>query len=145
MGSLPQVENYISQHSRGARTTLTESLSAIHLSLRFLPPSGKLRICGIAVFGRSCALKAAKAALFQSPAGVSRRPCGEVRKGPVSPMPACALEDGALACPREPEARVPRPPAQPSPALETPLPGLAAEGKDCLSLLRASLGRQPSF
>lgn len=81
-GLLRQVGNYISQHPRGARTTVPESLSVIHPAFRFLPLTGKLGICGVAVPGGSCALRASGAAGFQPPAGVSRRPCGEVRKAP---------------------------------------------------------------
>lgn len=145
-----QTANYISQRSRGARTTLPESLRVIHPTSRRLPPTRKLR-CGVAGFGGSWVLKAAWAAGFQTPAGVSRRPCGEVRKDTVPPMPECCLgRRRPWLAPAQPSGRQGCHPLLPSPCLvpATLLPALArldwggqgeAWEEDRLPLVRASL------
>ena len=96
-----------------------------------LPPAGKPMKCGAAGFGCSGVLKAAGAAGFRAPVGVFRRPCGEVRKGTVSPD-ACVLCGEVVpvagAGLGERNARVPPPPSSPPRGLATLLPSLAPRG-----------------
>ena len=92
-----------------------------------LPPAGKPMKCGAAGFGCSCVLKAAGAAGFRAPVGVFRRPCGEVRKGTVSPdacVPCGEVVPVAGAGLGERNARVPPPPSSPLRGLATLLPSL---------------------
>lgn len=130
VGLLRQAENYISQHPRGARTTVPESLSVNHPAFRFLPLTADRETRDM--WGRSAwrllrseslGGRRVSAPRWRFSPALRRGEEGPVSRGrgasqrkdaPASPRPGCGCHaplPGAL--------RV----------LETPLPGLAPGGQ----------------
>lgn len=62
------------------------------------------------MFGGSCDLRAVEAAGFRASAGFFRRPCGEVRRGSLSPMPDCTVGRLPMVCACEGATPLPGPP-----------------------------------